>query len=233
MGMKVAVIDQGVELNHPDLINNLMECYDPTRNNSKGGPVWALDNHGTPCAGIISAKKDNGIGIAGVVPLGRIIPIHASNSSGGLTSTTVADAINWVWRNGADVLSCSWGGGSPNTVINSSIDNATTYGRGGLGCVVVAATGNTNLSTVSYPAALSNVIAVGAMSPCGERKSPSSCDGEMWGSHYGTQLDVMAPGVLIPTTDRMEVICISVMLQLRQRLLILILEYLKTNPLPI
>jgi subtilisin family serine protease len=201
-GMNVAVIDQGVDLGHPDLINNLMEGYDPTGNGSKGGPVWQLDKHGTPCAGIIGAIKDNGIGVAGVAPSCRLRPIHVSTSTGGISLVAAADAIQWVWRNGADVISCSWGAGSNSTIISNAINEAVTKGRGGLGCVVVAATGNENSSTVAYPAALSNVIAVGAISPCGERKSPSSCDGETnWGSHYGTQLDVMAPGVLIPTTD--------------------------------
>jgi subtilisin family serine protease len=74
--MNVAVIDQGVDLNHPDLINNLMEGYDPTGNGSKGCPVWVSDKHGTTCAGIIGAIKDNGIGIAGVAPSCRIRPIH-------------------------------------------------------------------------------------------------------------------------------------------------------------
>ena len=80
---------------------------------------------------------------------------------------------------------------------------AISNGRNGLGCVIVFAAGNNNNSTVSYPAnAIADIVAVGALSPCGERKNPSSCDGETnWGSNYGTALDVMAPGVLIPTTD--------------------------------
>jgi hypothetical protein len=68
--------------------------------------------------------------------------------------------------------------------------------------VVVFAAGNDNENSVAYPARLSEVIAVGASSPCDERKSPSSCDGERWwGSNYGPELDVIAPGVLINTTD--------------------------------
>lgn len=65
-----------------------------------------------------------------------------------------------------------------------------------------AATGNGNASSLDYPAAYSNVISVGALSPCNERKSPTSCDAEnWWGSNYGTGIDFMAPGVRIHTTD--------------------------------
>ena len=56
--------------------------------------------------------------------------------------------------------------------------------------------------TVHYPATLSNVLSVGALSPCDERKSPTSCDGEWWwGSNYGAQLDISAPGVHMYSTD--------------------------------
>ena len=88
-------------------------------------------------------------------------------------------------------------------IIDDAIDNALTQGRNGLGTVVVFAAGNDN-GGVSYPAnSNSEIITVGALSPCGERKSPNSCDGETtWGSNFGAELDIMAPGVLIPTTDR-------------------------------
>ena len=66
------------------------------------------------------------------------------------------------------------------------------------------ATGNDNAPTIGYPAKLTNCIAVGSVSPCDERKNPSSCDGEgWWGSNYGTGIDFLAPGVLMYTTDRL------------------------------
>jgi hypothetical protein len=82
------------------------------------------------------------------------------------------------------------------------VDSALTFGRGGLGTVICFSSGNGN-GPVLYPANSNpDIIAVGAASPCGERKNPLSCDGESWGSSYGTQQDVIAPGVKIQTTDR-------------------------------
>ena len=85
------------------------------------------------------------------------------------------------------------------------LQQALIQGRDGLGCVVAFATGNDN-GSVSYPANSNPaILAVGAISPCGERKSNwpvISCDGENnWGSNYGNELDVMAPGVKIISTS--------------------------------
>lgn len=79
-----------------------------------------------------------------------------------------------------------------------------TNGRNGLGCVVTFSAGNYNSSTVGYPArSLPDIVVVGALSLSGKRKTPTTIDNEnWWGSDYGTQLDIMAPGVLIYTTDR-------------------------------
>jgi len=87
------------------------------------------------------------------------------------------------------------------SAISTALNNAITQGRNGKGCVLVAATGNDNEEFIEFPASNTNTIAVGATSMCEERKNPSSCDGEDWGSNYGQQLDVVAPGVKIATTD--------------------------------
>lgn len=198
--IKVAVIDEGVDLGHPDL--NIGTGFDATGGGSGGGPNNP-DAHGTNCAGIIGAIN-NSIGVSGVAPQVQIIPVRIAigNGSGGwITSDAqIANGINWAYPN-ADVLSNSWGGGSPSSLIDNAISNAVTLGRGGKGCIVVFSTGNSN-SSVSYPATNSNVIAVGAMSMCAQRKNPSSCDGEnWWGSNFGSGLSVVAPGVKIETTD--------------------------------
>ena len=216
--IKVALVDQGVEFSHPDLdANLLLPGYDTSGNNSGGAPVWSTDRHGTPCAGIIGAIKDNDEGIAGVAPGCKIIPIHVE-----LYTDQLANAINWAWNDGkADVISNSWGGPSPNASITNAINNAVTQGRKrngvSLGCVVVFSSGNSadgwlyNTYGVTYPASLSNVIAVGAIDRCGVRAGridifPESCDPwgpNSWpGSCYGIELDVVAPGTNVLTTDR-------------------------------
>ena len=197
----VAVLDQGVELNHPDLTNMSTISYDTETSSS---PSQVYGEHGTACAGIIGADANNNIGIAGIAPNSPIMSISNSLLLNVDTKQKLANGINYAWQNGASVISNSWGHYSlSGNYINNAIDNAVTNGRNGKGCVIVFASGNDNLDSVSYPASLPQVIAVGAISPCGERKSPTSCDTETtWGSHYGQALSVVAPGVLIPTTDR-------------------------------
>ncbi|MEZ5172011.1 MAG: S8 family serine peptidase [Bacteroidia bacterium] len=203
--IKVAIIDEGVDLVHPDLAANMLAGYDATGQNSGGAPSGD-DAHGTNCAGIVAAVGNNNTGVAGVAYSCKIIPVRIaySNTSGNwVTSNTwIGNAINWAWQTAnADVLSNSWGGGSSSSTINNAISGAVTSGRGGLGTPVLFAAGNNNGAN-SYPATLTDVISVIAMSMCYERKNPSSCDGETWwGSNYGTGADVAAPGVKIASTD--------------------------------
>ena len=203
--VKVAILDEGVDLNHPDLLPNLEPGYDATGQGSAGGHS-SNDAHGTACAGIVAAAGNNGIGTAGVAYNCHIVPIRLaySNNRGDWVSSNawIGNAINWAWQNaGADVLSNSWGGGGSSFTINTAINNAVTNGRDGLGSPVLFAAGNDN-GAVNYPANQNNTIAVAAMSMCNERKSPTSCDREnWWGSNYGEHVDVAAPGVKIYTTD--------------------------------
>ncbi|MDD3721997.1 MAG: S8 family serine peptidase, partial [Lutibacter sp.] len=199
----IAVLDQGVELNHPDLTNMHPLSFDTESGTS---PSQVLGNHGTACAGIIGANSDNGIGVAGIASGSPIMSI--SNSLAGTPNSRQrrADGINFAVNNGASVISNSWGSAIQYQIIDDAITNALTNGRNGLGCVVVFASGNDN-GAVNYPAnSNDDILVVGAMSPCGERKNPNSCDGEnSWGGNFGAQLDISAPGVLIPTTDRQGV----------------------------
>lgn len=193
----VAVLDQGINLSHSD-INVYTKSYDTETGTS---PSQVRGEHGTSCAGIISGKANNNIGIAGIAP--DCPSMSISNSLEGNTDSRQkrADGFNYAWRNGAAVISNSWGSSVRFQMLDDAISEALTKGRNGLGCVITFATGNNN-SSVSYPANSNpNILAVGAISPCGERKSPSSCDGEGWGSNYGDEVDVVAPGVKIPTTS--------------------------------
>ena len=189
--IKIAILDSGVDLTHPDLKNNLLPGYDATGGGNNGNQSGV--GHGTCCAGIAAAQGNNSLGVAGVAYNCRILPIHMGSSP---LSSYVANGLKWAKQNGARVVSMSFSTDETND-INQAISDAVSSG-----CVLVAAAGNGNASSVSYPASSPNVIAVGAISPCGQRKTPISCDGETcWGSNYGANLSVVAPGVLIPTTD--------------------------------
>lgn len=194
----IAVVDQGFDRNHPDLANVSSVSYDTESGTS---PSVVYGNHATPIAGIIGATSNNNKGVSGIAPDCRIMSVSINpNSLNGVQC--LADGINFAWQNGASVISNSWGISSQFAIIDNAIEDALEKGRGGFGSVVVFAAGNEN-SSVNYPSnSNDDIIAVGAMSPCGERKSPTSCDGQTsWGSCYGNELDIMAPGVFIPSTD--------------------------------
>ena len=201
-GIKVAVIDNGVQLNHTDLSGNLLPGFDAFDGTTNGGQVYP-DYHGTNCAGVIAAI-DNNIQIKGIAYNSKIIPIRM-NEGEDLYDICFVNAMSFAVNNDADIINCSWSGGSPVPSITNAINSAVTNGRNGKGCVVAVSSGNSYNplaipNNVLYPATLSNVIAVGAIAPSGKRKSFTSCDDENWASCYGDELDVVAPGVFIPTT---------------------------------
>ena len=198
--VKTAIFDHGFEMNHPDLAANVFGTgYDAQTNTS---PSIVRGDHGTACAGITGAVQNNNLGISGVAPNTRLISISI-NLTFADTPQQLANGFNWSTVNGVEVISNSWGGYTPSVIIENAITNALVNGRGGKGMVVVFAAGNENNTSIRYPGIWDpRILVVGALSPCGQRKSPTSCDGEGWGSCYGAQLDIMAPGVKMPTTDR-------------------------------
>jgi hypothetical protein len=203
--IRIAVIDEGVQRLHPDLVNNIDPMgFGLVAANATTGEVLAGNlSHGTSCAGIIAARADNGIGVAGVAPLSKIIPVNLTvNSSGNFGSfEQIASCIDWAWnQGGADILSNSWNITLASNLVNDAIKRAATLGRGGKGALVLFSSGNDDAG-LNNPKFLPEVIAVGAMSMCYQRKSVNSCDGEnFWGSNYGVGLDISAPGVKIATT---------------------------------
>lgn len=185
--IKVAIIDSGVDKTHPDLSDNISSLsYDIMTGTS---PSRVYDKHGTCCAGVIGAVRNNGIGIVGIAPNVEIMPI-SFDFKGNLSGSQIADAINWAWQNGADVINMSLTC-SPNDKMTDAIKNALTKGRNGKGCVVVAASGNQGQSSVGYPANVEGVIAVGSI----DRNGLHDPD-----SNYGENLDFVAPGVNVWTT---------------------------------
>jgi subtilisin family serine protease len=203
--IKVAVIDSGVDTAQADLKKNLLQGYDcitQTANPGDGKPRDMNYAHGTACAGIIASGADNGIGTAGIAPNCSIIPVNIAGDNDAFASEfAIATGMDYAWQNGADVLSNSWTLPFPSNIIDDAIHRAVTLGRGGKGCLVFFGAGNEN-SGVGYPAFNPEVIAVGGVTMCNQRKSFTSCDGEYWwGANYGVGLDVVAPCVKIATAD--------------------------------
>ncbi|MGE4618529.1 MAG: S8 family serine peptidase [Planctomycetota bacterium] len=202
--VRIAILDEGVDIFHEDLISRIVAGHDSTSQPAPSGVpgnCLADDAHGTSCAGLAAAAGNNGLGVTGVSWNAQIQPVRVGFGNHWTENAWVIDALTWATDNGADILSNSWGGGSPSTAEQNTIQYAQTVGRDGLGCLVVFASGNQN-TAVAFPAAYNETIAVGATSPCDERKSPSSCDGDSsWGSNFGSQLTVVAPGAFLATTD--------------------------------
>lgn len=205
--IRIAIVDEGVQTRHPDLSGKIVSPYDAVGNDTNQEPN-AWDGHGTACAGIAAAKANNGRGVAGVAPNCGIMPIRIAYTSSPsspfwITNTTwIARGLMHAATQGADVISNSWGGGGYSATIRRALQHARTNGRGGKGAVVISATGNRNRANgVIYPAKYTESLACGASDQADRRKNPSSPDGENWGSNYGPEVDFVAPGVRIYTTD--------------------------------
>jgi uncharacterized delta-60 repeat protein len=183
----IAVLDEGIDTDHPDLIDNIVAGYDFFDDDSNPNPS-GNDAHGTACAGLIAAEGNNGIGVTGVAWNCKIMPIRISGEGEFITEADIATAIRWAANNGADVMSNSWGNTSTLPVVHSAIVDVTKQGgigREGKGCVVLAASGNwVSGGSVIYPAKYSEVIAVGA----------TDHNDVVWSySGSGPELDIVAP----------------------------------------
>jgi hypothetical protein len=165
----IAVLDEGVTSNHPDLPNTRQVRLNGSNfhfGNPNNPSPTDNQNHGNACAGVIAASQNNNQGITGIVPNCRIMPIRMIGAS----AQKHADAIKFAWENGADILSCSWTFESDNPnlvpVIKDAIIEATTQGRNGKGCVVAFASGNNENQNgiIKFPSnvEVDGVITVGA-----------------------------------------------------------------------
>ncbi len=210
----IAIIDEGVDTAHEDLKDKIVTPYDAIDGDNNQEPNSA-DGHGTACAGIAAAMTSNSKGISGIGWKVKIMPVRIAYGVGGgwfTTAAIIADGIETAVDRGAHVLSNSWGGGLPSDTINEAIDYAITHNR-----VVIFAAGNCCSSSnprcppqiycpldVAYPANLSSskiLISVSATNEWDEFKTLTSSDGEPWGSAFGPEVSVSAPGVHMWTTD--------------------------------
>ncbi|NMH75183.1 S8 family serine peptidase [Bacillus sp. RO2] len=174
--VKVAVIDSGLDQNHPELKNRIVDSVnivDPMRQ-----PV--PDLHGTHVAGIIAAEKGNGVGGIGINPSAELLAIDVFNGDMGAFDFSVAEGIIYAVDNGAQVINMSLGSYFPSQIIEEAVNYAIASN-----VTVVAAAGNSASSEKEYPASYKGVISVGATDANKELAYFSS---------YGASVDVVAPG---------------------------------------
>ena len=190
-GIKIAIVDHGIDMKHQDLAANIYPFSYDTETGTSPSKVYG--KHATHCAGIAAAIRNNGIQIAGVAPDAQLMSV--SNTLFGTNGEKkLADGINWAWKNGADIISCSWWC-APNELIGEAIDAAVTKGREGKGCVFVKSAGNIRIDgieAITFPGDYSkDVLAVSNMTKDGSL-STTSCHGE--------NMFVAAPGTHILST---------------------------------
>lgn len=176
-GITVAVIDTGISpvpdlkdtklVQGYDFVNDQVEAYDD-------------NGHGTHVAGTIAQSTNNGYGVAGIAHEASLMPLKVLGGSGGGTISDIAEAIKFAADNGADVINMSLGGGGESKLMQEAIDYAHSKG-----VVIVAAAGNSNQNSASYPARYPKVIGVSALDAAG-LKAPYS--------NFGAGIDISAPG---------------------------------------
>ena len=179
----IAIIDSGVDLDHPDLEANIVPGYDFVNDDTLADDD---NSHGTHVAGIAAAIGDNGIGIAGVSWRAKIMPLKMLDANGNGSTFDLAQAIYYAADNGAHIINMSLGGTCGSW---PDVEAAISYAVS-KGLLLVAASGNQN-ALVFCPAAFEGVMAVAAT---------TDTDARWFGSNYGNELDVSAPGDFIYST---------------------------------
>ena len=196
----VAVLDDGVDIDHPNLKSRIRRNPDSTAKDKFGRDFFIPDDdpdhfnprpklfrdpfdqmpgndiHGTCCAGVVAAAGQ-GSGSVGAAPGCRLLPVKVFHADDLASTSRVADAIRYAATN-ADILSCSWSGGShPN--IQLALADAGQIGRQGKGAAVFCAAGNDFGRPVGFPARDQNAVAVGASTDRATRADYSNVGAEI------------------------------------------------------
>lgn len=181
--VKVAVLDTGIDLNHEDLKENILEGKNFINSNE---PPHDRCGHGTHCAGIIAASN-NETGIVGVAPKAKIIPVKVLDDNGHGNMEAVLNGLRWAGENGADLIAMSLGTHEPVEEIKKEIQELIANK-----IVVFCAAGNAgSTDNLLFPAAYTETISIGAIDEnC--LRADFSCT--------GPNLDFIAPGVKIYST---------------------------------
>ncbi len=189
-GAVVAVVDTGIDLDHPDLKANIVAGYDFVDDDETPND---LNGHGTHVAGTIAAIADNGLGVTGMAPEAKIMPLKVLDGKGSGTSDDVAAAIRFAVANGADVINLSLGGSSDLLGrIYNKVDpsNVAILEAEAAGVVVVAAAGNDATFLTAFNPAVP-LLVVNASNEAGT---------SALFSNFGDPRAVSAPGARIIST---------------------------------
>ena len=182
--VKVAVLDTGIDQDHPDLSSKIEPSLQKDFTGS--GSVNDFYGHGTHVSGIVAAITNNTTGVAGVCPTCRLLNGKVLNDSGSGAYSWVAKGIEWAVQNNAKVINMSLGGSAPSKTLEGAVNYAW-----GKNVVLVGAAGNSGNQSKTYPGAYTNVIAVAATDNKDKKASFSE---------YGSWVDIAAPGVNIYST---------------------------------
>jgi len=206
----IGLFDTGVDSVHPDLAQNLITGYNAYANTN----TVSTDpgSHGTCTMGIIGARSNNGLGVAGICggdntsnSSCKMMSFRLVDNAGNFTTNAnIARAFDTARVRGIHVSSNSWGGGSPAAVLTNAINNCANNSRGGKGTVILFASGNDGKNPPEYPSYLATVVCVGASTANDQSKNTGTGNQFWWGGNYGEDangdLDVVAP-TICPTTD--------------------------------
>jgi len=185
-GVRVGIIDTGIDLRHPDLQPAYRGGYDFVHNDAVPEEEAEGDafGHGTRMAGVIAAS-DNGFGLIGAAPGVSLYVLKIFPKKGGALTSNVIRAVDWAIAHKLDVVNCSFGGDQPSKLEEEAYARARRAN-----VLVIAAVGN-HASWVRYPAAYPSVVGVGAMDRA--RRIASF-------SNTGDEVDFVAPGVDVLST---------------------------------
>ncbi len=184
----IAVIDSGVDLDHPDLQANLMPGWDFVNNDSLADDDHG---HGSHVAGIAAAVGNNGVGIAGVSWRAKIMPLKMLDASGGGSTYHLAQAVYYAVDHGARVINMSLGAPGSAWPCNwPEVEAAFNYAISH-GVLLVVASGNDGQEGVNCPGAYDQAMAIG---------STTATDTRSYFSNFGPHLDIVAPGSSIYST---------------------------------
>jgi thermitase len=173
----VAVIDTGVKVG-ADLSGRVLPGYDFVNNDSNATDD---EGHGTMTASVLAAAGNNGTGVAGVCWTCRILPVKVLGANGSGLYSDIAEGIRYAAAHDADIINLSLGGDVDSQVLRDAVTYAV-----GKGSLVIAAAGNDGSSAKHYPAAIPNVLAVGASTVGDTRYS--------WSNYGSSWVDIAAPG---------------------------------------